>query len=66
MTCAPCGDIGVELYARAYRLNPQGRGFLNSCPHVMHFMFTLAPGPACVNGWVFSDPQSGHGGRGAT
>jgi len=26
-------------------------------PQFVHFMFTRAPGPACVNGWVFGDPQ---------
>ena len=44
----------------------QARGVLNRCPHVMHFMFTRAAGPACVNGWVFADPHMGHGGRGRT
>ena len=32
----------------------------------MHFMFTRAPGPACVNGCVCADPHDGHSGRRAT
>jgi hypothetical protein len=32
----------------------------------MHFMFTRAPGPACVNGCVCADPHAGHSGRRAT
>jgi hypothetical protein len=44
--------------------NSQALGFLNRCPQLVHFMFTRAAGPACVNGWVFTDPHTGHGGRG--
>ncbi|MEO8423657.1 MAG: hypothetical protein ABI595_07045 [Actinomycetota bacterium] len=29
----------------------------NRCPQFVHFMFTRAPGPAWVNGWVLGDPQ---------
>lgn len=29
----------------------------------MHFMFTRAAGPPCVNGCVCADPHEGHAGR---
>ena len=37
---------------------------MKRCPQLVHFMFTRATGPACVNGCVRSDPQTGQGGRG--
>jgi hypothetical protein len=65
MECLGSQRLRLLLRGRVGRPG-QALGVLNRCPQVMHFMFTRAAGPACVNGWVFADPQTGHGGRGST